>query len=403
MFGTRLGRDGDAALFLGISTQFLGHGVQAMSWPRPRLGRVLTTVGTPPDFQAFAMSRTHPSCGRDAARFSGIYWQFMGPDVQAMSGTHHGHGILRQFLEHGVQAMFEMHLGRDRDATRFPGISRPRSRCILATVGMHPDFQAFVGSLWTRCAGHVQDASYPRQFCTVFRTRCAVHIQDATGTHPDFQAAVGMQPSFQAFLGDFWDRAIFRMRWGCCRDAARFPGTFRPRPGRVLAAIGMQPNFQAFVGSLWTRCAGHVWDTSMPRLGCRLIFRHFMEISRTRCAGHVRDASWPSFLDTVCKKYLGLVWVTKKMQPNFQPFLGHVRDTFGPRQGQSLFLVCGHGVQAKLETHPSYGREAARFLGIYRQFLGIGVEAQSGKRHCHDKTQPAFQAFLGNWVVRFRV
>ncbi|CAA3008303.1 Hypothetical predicted protein [Olea europaea subsp. europaea] len=316
MFETRLGRDRDAALFLDISTQFLGHGVQAMSWPWPRLGRVLTTVGTPPDFQAFAMSRTHPSRSRDAARFLGIYWQFMGPDVQAMSETYHGHGILRKFLEHGVQAMFEMHLGRDRNATRFPGISRPCSGRVMAMAGTESDFQAILCS---------------------FGTRCAVYIQDAIGTHPDFQvflgsfwstvcnqcsgrfwAAVGMQPSFQAFLGSLWDMAIFRMHWGYCRDAARFRGSFRQfletvcrpcpgydkdaarfsgifrlHPGRVLATIGMQPNFQAFVGILWARCAGHVPDASMPRLGYHLIFRHFMAISRTRCVGHVRDASWP--------------------------------------------------------------------------------------------------------------
>ncbi|CAA3000084.1 Hypothetical predicted protein [Olea europaea subsp. europaea] len=56
MSGTRLGRGSDVAWFLGISMQFLGHGVQAISRTLPRLGRVLASVGTQPDFKAFVGS-----------------------------------------------------------------------------------------------------------------------------------------------------------------------------------------------------------------------------------------------------------------------------------------------------------------------------------------------------------
>ncbi|CAA2952721.1 UDP-D-apiose/UDP-D-xylose synthase 2 [Olea europaea subsp. europaea] len=278
MFGTRLGRDGDAALFLGISTQFLGHGVQAMSWPRPSPGRIMAMVGMEPDFQAFLgnvrdASRPRQGCNQV------ISWTW------CPSNFEDGLGLLQGF------SLISRH---------FQGVSG--TQCVdhvQDAAGTQLDLQAFLG--------HVRDASWPwqgwglifRQFCAVFGTRCAVHIQDATGMHPDFQDSV-------------------------CR----------PCPRRVMAKVGTEPDFQAILGS-------------------------FVE----KVAGYVQDAAGT--------------------HPDFQ-------------------AVCGHGVQAKLETHPSYGREAARFLGIYRQFLGIGVEAQSGTRHCHDKTKPAFQAFLGNfWVAMF--
>ncbi|CAA3008317.1 Hypothetical predicted protein [Olea europaea subsp. europaea] len=116
---------------------------------------------------------------------------------------------------------------------------RPRLGRGLAAIGMQPNFQAFVGSLWARCAGHVRDVSRARLGCRlVFRhfmaiswIRCAAHVkvgtkpnfqiilssfvdkvrgygQDATGTHPDFQ-----------FLGHSM-QAMSRTRLGCGKDAA---------------------------------------------------------------------------------------------------------------------------------------------------------------------------------------
>ncbi|CAA3001832.1 Hypothetical predicted protein [Olea europaea subsp. europaea] len=53
----------------------------------------------------------------------------------------------------------------------------------------------------------------------------------------------------------------------------------------------------------------------------------------------------------VCRPRPGRVLATVGMQPKFQAFAGHVWDTSGPRQGQSLFSCNsgqfhGHGVQA---------------------------------------------------------
>ncbi|CAA2966823.1 Hypothetical predicted protein [Olea europaea subsp. europaea] len=132
----------------------------------------------------------------------------MGPDIQAMSGTHHGHGrdgacfsgISWQFLGLGVQAMSRMRQGCLRTV-------RPCSERVMAMAGMESDFQAILCS---------------------FGTRCAVHIQDATGTHPDFHV----------FLGSFWSTV--------CKQCS----------GRVWAAVGMQPSFQAFLGGFWDMVCG---------------------------------------------------------------------------------------------------------------------------------------------------
>ncbi|CAA2966809.1 Hypothetical predicted protein [Olea europaea subsp. europaea] len=145
----------------------------------------------------------------------------------------------RQFLEHGVQAMFGMRLGHDRDAAWFPSISRQflghdvqaMSRLLQGYILI---FTYFYTISWTRCPGHVREASWPGQgWSLIFRQFRAIFGHDVpamSGTPP---SQVGMQPDFQAFLG----------------ISGKFLGTvYKPRPGRVLVAVGTQPDFQPFVG-----------------------------------------------------------------------------------------------------------------------------------------------------------
>ncbi|CAA2954918.1 Hypothetical predicted protein [Olea europaea subsp. europaea] len=251
----------DVARFSGISREFLGDGVQAMDrtllgdgtdtarlsgifgkflgtevFGTRCVGHVKDATGTHPDFQAVcghrvqAMFEMYPGLDWDADWLLGISWQFLGLSVQAMFGTPHGH-------------------------SRDPSWPRARSGSVVAVVGTQLDFQAFVGSLWAWCAGHVRDASWPwqghslifRHFLTVSWTWS--YIQDAIGTHPDFHvflgnffdlvckqflgrvgAAVGMQPDFKAFLGSFLDKEC-RLCLGRDRDATLFSGISRQFQG----------------------------------------------------------------------------------------------------------------------------------------------------------------------------
>ncbi|CAA2984918.1 Hypothetical predicted protein [Olea europaea subsp. europaea] len=198
---------------------------------------------------------------------------------------------------------------------------RPCPGCVMATVGMEPDFQAILVS-GTRCAGNVRDASGPWKGCSLVSRQFLGHsVQAIFGMR---RAIAGMQPDFSTFLGSFWDtmcKPQLRHIWalsGTQLDFQAFVGSFlgtvcRPCPRRVLVAVGRNPNFQAFVGSLWARCAGHVRDASWPRLGRGQIFRHFLAISGTQCAGCVWDASWP---------WQGRVLAAVGIHPDFQAFAG---------------------------------------------------------------------------------
>ncbi|CAA2954909.1 Hypothetical predicted protein [Olea europaea subsp. europaea] len=120
MFGMRLDDGRDAIKFPSISRQFLGHSVQARSTTRqgrspiffgisrqflgdsvPSPGRVLAAVGTYLDFQAF-----------------------LGNFMDSMCRPCPGCVVATEVSGAGVQAMFGMHLGWDRDVAWFPGISR---------------------------------------------------------------------------------------------------------------------------------------------------------------------------------------------------------------------------------------------------------------------------------------
>ncbi|CAA2955346.1 Hypothetical predicted protein [Olea europaea subsp. europaea] len=131
-----------------------GHVLDA-SWMRPCSGCVMATVGIEPDFQAIlAISGT---------RCAG--------NVRDASGPWKGCSLVsRQFLGHGVQAIFGMRraaAGMQPDFSTLLGnfwdtMCKPQLRRIWATSGMQLDFQAFVESFWARCAGHVRDASWPQ-------------------------------------------------------------------------------------------------------------------------------------------------------------------------------------------------------------------------------------------------
>ncbi|CAA3000143.1 Hypothetical predicted protein [Olea europaea subsp. europaea] len=75
-------------------------------------------------------------------------------------------------------------------------VYRPRPGRVLAAIGMQPNFQAFVGSLWAR--------------------PCPRRVMAKAGTEPDFQA----------ILGSFVD-TVCRLRPGCDRDTSTLSGIFR--------------------------------------------------------------------------------------------------------------------------------------------------------------------------------
>ncbi|CAA2938744.1 Hypothetical predicted protein [Olea europaea subsp. europaea] len=341
-FQAILGRDKDAARFSGISAQFMGCSVQALSGMRPGYGRDVVC-----GYGVLVESETHPGRDKDIARFSDSSRQFLGHSVPSRGCCRDASrlsGIFMQFLEHGVQAL-----------------SGTRTR-------IQPGFQA------------------------VFRTRCAGHVQDAAGTHSDFyvflgrvQATAGTQPDFQAFLGGR-DVALFS---GISRQ---FVGTVcRPSLGRILAAIETQPNFQAilgnfwdsvykpslrrfmatvgtqpdfeailgrfwvhssgggndeekaFLGSLWSQCTSHVRDACLGRfpatLGTRVDFQPNEGSTMCRqCQGRTYVPKHSrQFLGMVCRIYSRQVMATTGTQPNFLAFfdsfwalcVGHVRDASG--------------------------------------------------------------------------
>ncbi|CAA2955337.1 Hypothetical predicted protein [Olea europaea subsp. europaea] len=206
---------------------------------------------------------------------------------------------------------------------------------VLAAVGTQPDFQAFLGSLWAQCAGHVsgfqvylghiRDVSGPRQgrnliskhFSTVFGTWYAGHVPDVAGTQPDVQA----------FLGSFWDR-MYRPCLGHDRDTGRFLGPSEHDvqtmqcSGCFPTTLGMQVDFQPNEGStVYKPCQGrkHVSKRSGQSLG------HGVQAIFGTSQGH-----------------------------------GHVQDASEPRQGWSLIfrhlrIVFGHDVQAMTGMRPDRG------------------------------------------------
>ncbi|CAA2955330.1 Hypothetical predicted protein [Olea europaea subsp. europaea] len=261
-----------------VSTKLKKHGVQAMLGAHACSQTFWTIFGTRCAGQI--RDKSWPRKGRSL-----IFNHFLTifrHSVQAMFGTHPGRdrnvtsflSIFRQFLGHGVQAMFRTHLSHDRDGARFSGhvrdssVSRQgynlismhfyavsRARCaghvlaafvgtmfrpcpgrVLAEVGTHPDFQAFLDNFWdsmcrpcsgrvmatavsgTRCAGSARDASglwqgcslVSKHFLVVFETRRVGYVQDAAGTHPDFYI----------FLGNFFN-TVCKEFSRCVRAAAR--------------------------------------------------------------------------------------------------------------------------------------------------------------------------------------
>ncbi|CAA2954920.1 Hypothetical predicted protein [Olea europaea subsp. europaea] len=154
------------------------------------------------------------------------------------------------------------------------------------------------------------------------------------------------------FLGISWKflglsvQAMFRMPHGQGRDVS-WP---RPYPGHVLAAVGTQPNFQAMFGTHHGYVSGN--------------FGQFLGHD-VQAMSRMRQGRILTF-----KQCPGLVGATVGMQHDFQVLLGNFWD-----------MVC--------KPCPRRGRDAARFLGILRQFLGHSVEAMTRTRPGHDRDATA--------------
>ncbi|CAA3000158.1 Hypothetical predicted protein [Olea europaea subsp. europaea] len=264
-----IGKQLDFQAFLGISRQFLGHSVQAMSRTHPYYDRdagrfsgtrtkhvvlamsemqvvygtrsashIQDAVVMQPDFQAFlsnfigtaflgAVCKPYPGRILDATRTQPNFRQFL-----AVFGTRCA-GHVRDAFTTGKQPIFQAFLGT---------VYRPCPGCILVATRTQPDFQAFLGNFWDTvvsgiwCTGHVQGRDQIfRHFYAVFGTQYAGHVQDAPWLQPcpgRVLVAVGKQPDFSAFLGSFWD-TVCRPCPGCSSDAARFSGISRQFMGMM--------------------------------------------------------------------------------------------------------------------------------------------------------------------------
>ncbi|CAA2955344.1 Hypothetical predicted protein [Olea europaea subsp. europaea] len=205
--------------------EVLRHGVQGTSGKR--LGRGIFRQLLEPGVQA--VSETRLGCGRDAAWFPGIFRQFLGHgNFWDALGLLYESSDFQAFLGSFLDTVFKLCPGYDRDVTLFSGISRQfqghgvqaMTRTHQGYVGMQPDFQAFLGSSWTWCAGRVWDASWPLVLAMSGR----------------LVAKVGTEPNFKAIMGSFMDTAMFGMRLVHDKDATWFLGSFRdtmcrPCPG----------------------------------------------------------------------------------------------------------------------------------------------------------------------------
>ncbi|CAA2955334.1 Hypothetical predicted protein [Olea europaea subsp. europaea] len=110
--------------------------------------------------------------------------QFLGLGVQAKSEMRHGHGHVKNAL--GPQQ------GRSLIFRKLWLVSGDGEQAMSGTppgqVGMQPDFQAFLGSLWTWCVAQVRDACWPRHrrslifrhFYTISGTWCAGQVRDVS-------------------------------------------------------------------------------------------------------------------------------------------------------------------------------------------------------------------------------
>ncbi|CAA3002859.1 Hypothetical predicted protein [Olea europaea subsp. europaea] len=286
-------------------------------------------------------------------------------------------------------------LGRGSDVAWFLGISkqflgqvcRPRLGCVLATVGTQPDFKAFVGSLWARCAGHVQDG--------LGRSLIFRHFWDSVSkaeTEFDFQAIIG---TFRQFL-EHDVQAMSGMRLVRDRDAAWFSGSFRDTVCRPFQdAVGTNPDFHiflcSFLDTMCRQCSRLVWavalfpgnvrDTSRPHQEHKKIFNQMKEV---RCTGHARHPGTipgilGSFWDTMCRLNSRQVRATTRMQPDFQAFLG-------------FWAWCA----VMSGTHPGTTRTVLGFQVILGVF-GHVAQAMFEIRPDHDRNELDFHAFLGNF------
>ncbi|CAA2954923.1 Hypothetical predicted protein [Olea europaea subsp. europaea] len=276
MFGRRQGRG-----FPAISRQFLRHDVQAMS--RMLRGNILIFTQCPrriraaggmqPDFRIF-LGHLQVVIG---AYFLAVFGTRCACNFRDASGRRQGCNLVFRSCPGCVMTT----TGMEPDFRQCPGR-------IVAGAGIQPDFQAFLGSFWDTCTGHVRDASWPGQgWSLIFRQFRAVF-------GPDVPAIFGTPPGQDSV----------------CRSSL----------GRVMATARMQPDLQ---------CVGNVRDASGLLQGCNLISRHLWVVSGIRCAGHAQDvagmqpdfqAFQGGFWDMVCRPRPGCIRATAGSQPDFKHF-----------------------------------------------------------------------------------
>ncbi|CAA3008313.1 Hypothetical predicted protein [Olea europaea subsp. europaea] len=417
MSGTHPGCDKDGALFSTIFRQFVGMVC------RQCLGLIPTTLGTQANFQ-------QNEGARDAARFLGIFQQFLGTVCRPCPGR----SLIFKYFKvvsgsrcaGHVQDAFEPWRGWSLIFRHFRAVfghsvqamsgTRPDHGHVQVAAGTQPDFQTFLGSFWDTL-----DASWLQQgHSLTFRYFMAIFGQSVhavSGMRPGcgiYGQLLGIvcspcpgrvlsrqgQPDFHSYIGNFWV-TVCKPCPGCHRDISLFSciSTQFSRArcaGIVLDASGPRQFLEHGVQAMFGMRLGHDRDAAwfpsisrqflghdvqaMSRLlqGYILIFTYFYTISWTRCVGHVQDAFEP---------WQGQSLIFRS------PCAGHVKDALGPQQGRSLifrklWLVSGDGEQAMSRTPPGQvgmQPDIQAFLGISRQFLGLGAQAKFGTRHGHDR------------------
>ncbi|CAA2998208.1 Hypothetical predicted protein [Olea europaea subsp. europaea] len=227
-----------------------------------------------------------------------------------------GSRFLTKRRKHGVQAMSwcaghvqdasEPRQGRSLIFRHFRAVFR---HGVQTMFGMRPDHDSLswkilgfgVQAMSGTPHGHDSDEAYFQAIREVSRTRCACHVQDAVGMHPDFQ---GFSQIFRHFKVASWTRCAGPVEdaAGTQPDFLTFIGNFlehcvQAMTGTCPAIAGMQPDFLAFLGSFWALCAGHV--DSEPNF--QVILGNFWDTAMSRSRlGRGRDVAWfpGSFWDT---------------------------------------------------------------------------------------------------------
>ncbi|CAA3001827.1 Hypothetical predicted protein [Olea europaea subsp. europaea] len=205
-------------------------------------------------------------------------------------------------------------------------------------AGIGPSFQTFLGSFWDTmcwpCLGCFRDTSDFHIFLVNFLDTLCRQCPGRVGI------AAGMQPDFQAFLGSFWDTMC------------------KPCLGRVLAVVGAQPDFLAFLNNFWDfmcrPCSRRIMATTGTETDFQAFFLQFLGHGVQAISRMQQECilTFRQFLGHNVQAVFGRHRAAVGMQPNFQTFLGSFWDT------------------ATSGTRPGRGRDTTLFSGISRRFVG---------------------------------